>query len=238
MSPLVPLMDHCDLTDMSQPTVYVSGCSKILDDGEELVMDKSAYRLYSKLDLESSCLSFDIIPDNLGNNRICEVNGESVSLYLLVGSQACRRSLNKLSILRLEGISPMTKNDPDSESTEDDESGSSDNENCEQEIEAASIRHNGTVNRVKSLLLSDRYFAASWSDVGHVCIWDLSRPLLAVNDSATMSEYVRNNESPSPVISFKGHNGEGYALSWNKHPLANGYLASGDCKGSVYTWTP
>ena len=56
--------------------------------------------------------------------------------------------------------------------------------------------------------------AATWSDRGKVHIWDLSRPLQAVNDSSVMAEYTRNDESPTPVFTFSGHQVEGFALDW------------------------
>lgn len=61
---------------------------------------------------------------------------------------------------------------------------------------------------------------------------------MAVNDSAVMSEYTRNNESPQPLFTFKGHKSEGFALDWSSHPNSMGHLASGDCDGRIHYWTP
>lgn len=69
-------------------------------------------------------------------------------------------------------------------------------------------------------------------------IWDLTRPLTAVNDSAVMTEYARRNESPAPVFAFKGHRNEGFALDWSSNVGASGHLASGDCEGHIYHWVP
>lgn len=57
--------------------------------------------------------------------------------------------------------------------------------------------------------------AATWSEKGKVHIWDLTRPLNAVNDSNIMSTYVRNEESPPPMFTFKGHQVEGFAIDWS-----------------------
>lgn len=58
--------------------------------------------------------------------------------------------------------------------------------------------------------------AASWSDKGKVHIWDLTKPLQAVNDPNVMSTYTRNEESPAPLYTFSGHQVEGYAIDWSQ----------------------
>ena len=75
--------------------------------------------------------------------------------------------------------------------------------------------------------------AATWSDRGKVHIWDLTRPLLAVNDSSVMAEYTRNEESPSPVFTFSGHQVEGFALDWAKTTPGRKALY---CKKSETKW--
>ena len=69
-----------------------------------------------------------------------------------------------------------------------------------------------------------------------VNIWNMSRPLLAVNDSAVMAEYTRNHESPSALFTFKGHKVEGYGLAWSPFPGSSGHLATGDNNGAIYIW--
>ncbi len=67
---------------------------------------------------------------------------------------------------------------------------------------------------LQSVVIGDKHFASTWSETGRVHIWDLTRPLQAVNDSATMATYTRNSESPPPVFTFSGHQVEGYAMDW------------------------
>lgn len=69
-------------------------------------------------------------------------------------------------------------------------------------------------------------------------IWDLSRPLLAVNDSTVMSSYTLKNESPTPLFTFKGHRTEGFGLAWSPCPAAASFLATGDNDGDIYIWRP
>lgn len=63
--------------------------------------------------------------------------------------------------------------------------------------------------------IGEKHVAATWSEKGKVHIWDLTRPLNAVNDSNIMSTYVRNEESPPPMFTFKGHQVEGFAIDWS-----------------------
>lgn len=63
----------------------------------------------------------------------------------------------------------------------------------------------------------DKNFAASWSDKGKVHIWDLNKPLQAVNDPMVMASYVKNEESNiKPLFTFTGHQTEGFALDWSQ----------------------
>lgn len=72
--------------------------------------------------------------------------------------------------------------------------------------------------------IGDKCLAASWSEVGQVYIWDLTRPLHAVNDSNIMAVYTRNEESPPPVFSFSGHQTEGYAVDWSPTTPGTRYI--------------
>ena len=61
-----------------------------------------------------------------------------------------------------------------------------------------------------------KQLAATWSELGKVHIWDLTRPLQAVNDSNEMASYTRTMESPSAIFTFAGHQTEGFAMDWSK----------------------
>ena len=71
--------------------------------------------------------------------------------------------------------------------------------------------------------MGDKVLAATWADTGKVHIWDLSRPLNAVNDSSIMSTYTRTQESPMALFTFAGHQVEGFAMDWC--PTVPGRLA-------------
>ena len=53
-----------------------------MEEGEQLEVDNTAYRMYHRLNVEWPCLSFDIIADNLGANRT------RVSIWCVVHSSS------------------------------------------------------------------------------------------------------------------------------------------------------
>ena len=63
------LIDENDESESVQdkPKAFLPG--EEIEDGEELVMDDQAYTIYHQASLGPPCLSFDIIPDHLGNDR-------------------------------------------------------------------------------------------------------------------------------------------------------------------------
>ncbi|KER20514.1 hypothetical protein T265_10945 [Opisthorchis viverrini] len=236
--------ENMEVSEDISPEAYIPGRSRPLMEDEQLVMDKSSYRLFYDLQLEYASLSFDILLDNLGSGREVEVNGSEISASLLAGTQAAPGMGDALVVLRMSNMKPFQRkvhpeDDSADKSDDSDESSSSDEDlDSQPELEAAKIRHRGTVNRVRAFQYGGRYLAASWSEEAKVFIWDLTRPLTAVNDSAVMSEYVRFNETPVPLFTNKRHKSEGFALDWSPHPLASGHLASGDCDGVIYHWVP
>lgn len=68
--------------------------------GEELEYDPSAYVMYHSLRAEWPCLSFDIMRDNGGENRVRFPQ----SMFLVCGSQADMKDKNKVTILKLSDM--------------------------------------------------------------------------------------------------------------------------------------
>jgi len=58
---------------------------------------------------------------------------------------------------------------------------------------------------------SEMRFAASWSEIGKVFIWDLNEPLTAVTEPKAMTDFVRKLNSSLPIHQF-GHQTEGFNL--------------------------
>lgn len=60
--------------------------------------------------------------------------------------------------------------------------------------------------------------AATWSELGRVNIWDLTKQLATVDDQQMLSKYNKENtgNTCTPISTFNGHQQEGYAVDWSK----------------------
>merc|ERR1712218_630791 len=71
----------------AKPKAFLPG--EEIEEGEELVMDDQAYTIYHQASLGPPCLSFDIIPDHLGNDR---ADSYPLTMYGVAGTQATKMS--------------------------------------------------------------------------------------------------------------------------------------------------
>ncbi|KAL7306466.1 hypothetical protein TKK_0001880 [Trichogramma kaykai] len=215
-----------------EPNCESSGDLSGNNETGKLVMDESAYRLYHQARTGAPCLSFDIIQDDLGNNR--EV--DPFTMYIVSGTQAPKTHVNNLLLIKMSNLHGIKqKNDSSDDESSDDESEQDTNVPI---MSSIALKHKGCVNRIRSKRFGDKILAASWSELGRVHLWDLSKELKAIDDESPISDEQserRTLETPGkPIFSFKGHPSEGYALDWSN--VEQGYLASGDCKGNIHVW--
>lgn len=78
-----------DDDDNTEQGVYLPG--KPLKEGEELVCDESAYVMLHQAHTGAPCLSFDIIADDLGQNR----DAFPMTAYMVAGTQASKAHVNR-----------------------------------------------------------------------------------------------------------------------------------------------
>ncbi|XP_004932951.1 glutamate-rich WD repeat-containing protein 1 [Bombyx mandarina] len=203
-----------------------------LKEDEQLVCDHSAYVMLHQAQTGAPCLSFDIVTDNLGNDR----NEFPMTAYLVAGTQASSAHLNNLLVIKMSNLHPISKPEEDEESEDDD----SDDEDEEQkpQMTFSFIKHQGCVNRIRATNFKNSVLAASWSELGRVDIWNITQQLQAVDDPVVLERY--NLETVSnpvkPIYSFNGHQQEGFALDWC--PTESGMLATGDCRRDIHIWRP
>ncbi|XP_026480379.1 glutamate-rich WD repeat-containing protein 1 isoform X2 [Ctenocephalides felis] len=215
-----------------RPDVYLPG--QPLKEGEELVCDESAYIMLHQAQTGAPCLSFDIINDQLGNKR----ETFPLTCYLAAGTQAAKTHVNSLIVMKLHNLHRTSKKENDDD--DDEESDESDNEEAETpKMDFATIKHQGCVNRIRTTAVSEgTVLAATWSELGRVNIWDLTKQLATVDDQQMLSKYNKENtgNTCTPIFTFNGHQQEGYAVDWSK--TAPGVLATGDCRKDIHIWTP
>ncbi|KYN00919.1 Glutamate-rich WD repeat-containing protein 1 [Cyphomyrmex costatus] len=208
--------------------VYLPG--QALQEGEELTVDDSAYKLLHHAQSGAPCLSFDVIPDDLGNSR----ESYPLSMYIVAGTQAGRTHINNLLVMKMSNLYG-NKHSGDSESESSD---SEDEDKSKPVMSVAPIKHQGCVNRVRCSKIGGGILAASWSELGRVNIWNLQEQLSAVENPSLLTAYRNKYDKGStdikPLYTFKGHLSEGFGLDWNC--IEPGTLASGDCKGNIHVW--
>ncbi|XP_015183580.1 PREDICTED: glutamate-rich WD repeat-containing protein 1 [Polistes dominula] len=207
--------------------VYLPG--QPLDPGEELVVDKSTYRMLHHAQSGAPCLSFDVILDELGSDR----ETYPLSMYLIAGTQADKTHVNNLLVMKMSNLHGMKDIDSEDESSESED----ENDDKLPVMTVAPIKHQGCVNRIRCTRIENTTLAASWSELGRVNLWNLNEQLQAVDNTASLLTYRKKCEQSGaikPLYTFNGHLSEGYALDWC--PTEKGTLASGDCRGNIHIW--
>lgn len=197
-----------------------------------LECDFSAYTLFHDGSTGAPCLSFDIVRDGLGDNRTCDT---PVTCYFVAGTQAARTHVNKVILMKMSNLRKIKQSDSDDDSElEDDED---EDRGGEPILSSASINHNGCVNRIRATSVNNIHLAATWSELGQVHIWDMSRMLDVVSESCGYETFDQNSGgNDHPLFTFKGHSSEGFAVDWA--PTMSGTLATGDCEKNIYVWKP
>ncbi|KAI6188996.1 WD-REPEATS-REGION domain-containing protein [Aphelenchoides besseyi] len=219
-------------TNEERKKVYIPGVSRPLREGEELDYDPEAYRMFHTFETDNPCLSFDVLNDNLGNNR----ETTPLTCYLVGGTQVEKKNQNQLIVMRLSNMHSIAdEQEPSSDEDEGDDEEEAEKKQKEKEpiLHGALIRHNGEINRVKSQTIGPSEVCAVWNSLGKVQIWNLSSALEKLNE---LDEKTRNIklDNEKPLYSFDGHNAEGFALGWS--PLKAGTLASGDQHKKIFVW--
>lgn len=82
-------MEEGEEDNDDRPKTYLP--DQPLKEDEQLVCDQSAYIMLHQAQTGAPCLSFDIVPDNLGNDR----SEFPMTSYLVAGTQASSAHLNK-----------------------------------------------------------------------------------------------------------------------------------------------
>ena len=212
---------------------FIPGRHK-LDAGQSLAPDLSAYELLHTLEPTWPCLSFDVVKDSLGDNRM----SYPATLHAVAGTQAARgrERENQIMVMKLSGLS---RNDQaanfDSDSDDDD-----DEETADPILETKSIPLTSTTNRIRSHQTPQASssnppttLTASMQESGDVLIHDVTSYLQSFD---TPGFQIPANAS-KPLSTIRAHKKiEGYALDWS--PLIpTGKLLTGDSNGSIFATT-
>lgn len=218
---------------------------------EELVADPTAYKMLHPLSMAWPALSFDVLRDDLGEERMRMPH----SVCVVAGTQADATGdvdQDEIMIMKWDGLCRMRK-DPDLEDDPDEEDEDDDDEEVDEEptLTFKTIPHKGSVNRIKaqplSLPLSNRppqppesYFVASFSGTGKVNIFDIAPHLYSLQSPSTSGNIVL---SKKPVHTINSHGrAEGFALAWSPPTSSSNSpsslrLLSGDIHSKIFLTT-
>jgi ribosome assembly protein RRB1 len=207
----------------------------VLNDGEELQFDPSAYIMYHALRPEWPSLSFDILRDELGGNR----TRFPLTMFAVAGTQADQADANKLTVMKFTDLHRLPKDrsgdNEDSEvalnmGDEEDEDGG-DHLDDDPVLEHIDVAHPAGVNRVRACPTKPS-LVATFGDDARVRVFDLSLHAAALSGTSPRPAW----GTTAPVFTFEGHREEGFAVDWSR--VVPGQLATGDCAGKIHVWQP
>eukprot|EP00750_Incisomonas_marina_P017907 INCI257.1.p2 GENE.INCI257.1~~INCI257.1.p2 ORF type:complete len:543 (+),score=112.62 INCI257.1:213-1841(+) len=233
-----------------------------LQEGEVLEYDSSAYILNHTMRVEWPCLSFDVLRDGWGSDRV----RFPLSAALVTGTQASRRDKNQLTVMKLTELH-KTQHDDESDSSDDDEEQSEHGgrrrrnlRNVDPLVQSRSFAHPGGTNRIRSMMQAP-HVVATMSDTGKAHIWDVrgqmrslqiaeqlvleategaesggGSAISAAAAAAAAASAAHNVIRTEPLQTFGGHPEEGFAVAWS--PVNKGSLLTGDCSRHIYLWAP
>ncbi|CCH59742.1 hypothetical protein TBLA_0B09250 [Henningerozyma blattae CBS 6284] len=218
-----------DISNATGNNLYLPNISRPLGPDEVLEPDMSVYEMLHNVNLSWPCMSLDIIPDSLGNER----RNYPQSILLTTATQASKKKDNELMILQLSQLTKtLLKEDDDDNDDEDDE----DDEDRESDpiLEDANVALRDTTNRLKVTPFAtnnnQEILTATMSENGEVYIFDIINQV----KSFQIPGYQVSKQSKRPIHTIRSHgNVEGFGLDWS--PLIkSGALLTGDCSGEIF----
>lgn len=202
----------------SKQAKFVWRPTDAMNEDEQLDYDSTAYHMLHRLRVDWPCLSFDVLPDQLGAFRTKYPH----TLYMVAGTQADHANKNKIMIMKASDLHKTKHDDRDEEDDEDSDSDAEDlDENAT--LDEKSFAHPGGVNRIR-VCPQMPHILATQADTAHVHIWDI-KPYVAALDAPASSSSLQ--AKPKPLHSFQfASKQEGYSMAWNPHRV--GRLIAGD----------
>ena len=206
--------------------------------GETLAPDPSTYEMLHTLTTTWPCLSFDLIPDELGQDR----RTYPVTVYAVAGTQAQagRTRENELLVMKLSGLARTQRDGPDTSDSEAEDEDDDDGEDADPIMETRSLPLSATTNRTRAhqIPASDSSMppttlTAVMLETGQVLVYDITGHLASFDLAGTRISAAQNR----PLVTLEMHRKtEGYALDWSAL-IPQGKLVTGDNDGRIFVTT-
>lgn len=221
-------LDNDDDNKGGKEEVYIPS-RRTLGKDEILEPDPTAYHLLHNVSVPWPCLSFDILADQLGDER----RGYPATTYLVTGTQADQAKKNELLVLKLSGMGRMHHDDLDESDNEKDAEDDDEDEDSDPILESRSIPLPNTTNRLRAsphAATTGEHLVASMNETGEVFVHNVT-PHLTSFDTPGFSIPPAANK---PVTTIRAHGRiEGFAIDWS--PLIqSGALLTGDGQGRIF----
>jgi ribosome assembly protein RRB1 len=228
----------------------------VLSKDEILEPDQSAYEMLHRMNVAWPCLSFDILRDNLGDER----RKYPATVFSVTGTQADSAKKNEILVLKMSSLHKTQNDDGEAHgfsylrfaiyySSEDSDGDDEEDEGALDEnavLEHKSIPYIGGINRIRAQPMpgnapsTQSYHVASWSETGKVHIHNI-RPYLQAFDMPDAPFDSSKYKNPVHTVSAHG-TFEGFALDWAASTNAAGSISglrllSGDIASKIYLTT-
>ncbi|KAI5121144.1 hypothetical protein M0805_007142 [Coniferiporia weirii] len=237
---VLPPIEESEEQQPTRKDVFIPG-THVLGKDEILEPDDSVYEMRHSMNVNWPCLSFDVLRDNLGDER----QRYPATAYIVAGTQADVAKNNELSVYKMTSLH-RTQKDGDDSDDDDDEDDDDDNLDEDAVLEHRSVPHLGGVNRVRAQPLprstplppvSSPYYVASWAETGKVHVWDV-RPLI---ESLDVPGYILDKKrvnTPAYTVNAHGRT-EGFAMDWaaDSENSAALRLLTGDVHSKIFLTT-
>lgn len=210
--------------DAAQDTqeVYLPHRLKPLGPDEVLQADPSVYEMLHTVNMPWPCLTVDVLPDLLGDER----RAYPATVYCATATQAAKAKDNELLMVKLSKLAKTLERDELDDELDDDD-------DYDPILDSEAVPLRATTNRLRVLphaAHTGEYLTATMLELGEVLIYDLAPQMKAFDTPG----YIVPKPARRPVHTVRCHgNVEGYGLDWL--PLVTtGALLSGDCSGRTY----
>ncbi|KAK7463892.1 Ribosome assembly protein rrb1 [Stygiomarasmius scandens] len=235
---VMPAIEESEEQPSSASNVFIPGIHT-LQEGEVLEADDSVYLMRHTLGVDWPCLSFDILRDNLGDER----QRFPATAYLVAGTQADTAKNNEVRVYKMSNLH-RTQKDGDNSDSENEEEDDDDDLDEDPILEHRSIPHLGGVNRIRAQPLppasplppvSQSYHVASWAETGKVHIWNVRPHIESLESPGYTFDKTQANK---PVFTINSHGrSEGFAMDWASSGTSALRLLTGDIASKIYLTT-
>lgn len=206
--------------DTKKTQVWLPGTQLAHD--EVLEADMSAYELLHNINVKWPCLTFDIVWDQLGEER----RTYPATCYVVTGTQADQANHNEIQIIKCSNLVKTQVDDNSSVS-------SAESADEDPVLIYRAIPVIGGTNRIRTTQQRDfPHLVAAMNETGKIFLYNIDAHLRSLDSDSSAATISKDPTQNRPIHTITSHSAEGYALDWS--PLIAGKLVTGDNDGRIF----